>query len=204
MMDSNSVIAGHNLNFDIQKLLGTMKQMGGYSSHKEAQEAVKRFYSRIESGETILVDTLEYNRAYMNDLVNKAVEAEFASGRAIKSDSEVARLHREFMYSPEIMADTKIGGGAAYASVEAMSLNTDLTARIVRDAEAGDEAAIMLVDKMQRGSHLADNDTLLQAFIFRYTSTDKPDRLELARPGGGRSSSVYEALSEDAKKLQTA
>lgn len=201
IMDSNSVIAGHNLNFDIQKLLGTMKQMGGYSSHKEAQEAVKRFYSRIESGETILVDTLEYNRAYMNDLVNKAVDEEFASGRAIKSDSEVARLHREFMYSPEIMADTKIGGGAAYASVEAISLNTDLTARIVRDAEAGDEAATVLLDKMQRGSHLADTDTLLQAFIYRYTSTDKPDRLELARPGGGRSSSVYEALSEDAKKI---
>jgi hypothetical protein len=53
---------------------------------------------------------------------------------------------------------------------------------------------------MQRGSHLADNDTLLQSFIFRYTTSDK-ERLQLARPGGGRSSSVYEALSEDAKQI---
>jgi hypothetical protein len=200
LVESNSVIAGHNINFDIQKLTGTMKQMGGYSSHSEAKAAIERLHSRIKSGETTLVDTLEYNRSYMNDLVNKAVDDEFTRTGITRTDSKVAELHRQFMYSPETMADVKIGGGAAYSSVEAISLNTDLTARIVTDAQNGDEAAALLLDKIQRGSHLSDTDTLLQSFIIRYTTSDK-ERLQLARPGGGRSSAVYEALSEDAKQI---
>jgi hypothetical protein len=200
LVESNSVIAGHNINFDIQKLTGTMKQMGGYSSHSEAKAAIERLHSRIKSGETTLVDTLEYNRSYMNDLVNKAVDDEFARTGITRTDSKVAELHRQFMYSPETMADVKIGGGAAYSSVEAISLNTDLTARIVTDAQNGDEAAALLLDKIQRGSHLSDTDTLLQSFIIRHTTSDK-ERLQLARPGGGRSSAVYEALSEDAKQI---
>lgn len=200
LVESNSVIAGHNINFDIQKLTGTMKQMGSYSSHSEAKAAIEKLHSRIKSGETLLVDTLEYNRSYMNDLVNKAVDEEFARTGIARTDSKVAELHRQFMYSPETTADIKIGGGAAYSSVEAMSLNTDLTARIVADAQNGDESAILLLDKMERGSHLADNDVLLQAHIFKYTTSDK-ERLQLARPGGGRSSAVYEALSEDAKQI---
>jgi hypothetical protein len=200
LVESNSVIAGHNINFDIQKLTGTMKQMEGYSSHSEAKAAIERLHSRIKSGETLLVDTLEYNRSYMNDLVNKAVDDEFTRTGITRTDSKVAELHRQFMYSPETMADVKIGGGAAYSSVEAISLNTDLTARIVRDAQNGDESAILLLDKMERGSHLADTDTLLQAHILKYTTSDK-ERLQLARPGGGRSSAVYEALSEDAKQI---
>lgn len=202
LVESNSVIAGHNINFDIQKLTGTMKQMEAYSSHPEAKAAIERLHSKIKSGETLLVDTLEYNRSYMNDLVNKAVDDEFARTGITRTDSKVAELHRQFMYSPETMADVKVGGGAAYSSVEAISLNTDLTARIVRDAQNGDESAILLLDKIERGSHLSDTDTLLQAHIFRYTTTsDASERLQLARPGGGRSSSVYEALSEDAKQI---
>jgi hypothetical protein len=200
LIDSRSVIAGHNLNFDIQKLTGTMKQMPAYANHEGAKAAIERLHSSIESGETTLLDTLEYTRAYMNDLVNSAVDEEFARTGAARTDSEVAKLYRQFIYSPETMADIRIGGGAAYSSVEAIALNTDLTARIVRDAEAGDEAAKVLLDKMQRGSHLADTDTILQSFILRYTTTsDSDERLQLARPGGGKSSSVYEALSEDAK-----
>lgn len=202
LVESNSVIAGHNINFDIQKLTGTMKQMGGYSSHSEAKAAIERLHSRIKSGETTLVDTLEYNRSYMNDLVNKAVDDEFTRTGITRTDSKVAELHRQFMYSPETMADVKIGGGAAYSSVEAISLNTDLTARIVTDAQKGDESAKLLLDKMEKGSHLSDTDTLLQAHIFKYTTTsDANERLQLARPGGGRSSAVYEALSEDAKQI---
>ena len=176
--------------------------MGGYSSHSEAKAAIERLHSRIKSGETLLVDTLEYNRSYMNDLVNKAVDDEFTRTGITRTDSKVAELHRQFMYSPETMADVKIGGGAAYSSVEAISLNTDLTARIVTDAQKGDESARLLLDKMERGSHLADTDTLLQAHILKYTTTsDANERLQLARPGGGRSSAVYEALSEDAKQI---
>lgn len=202
LVESNSVIAGHNINFDIQKLTGTMKQMGSYSSHSEAKAAIEKLHSKIKSGEITVLDTLEYNRSYMNDLVNKAVDEEFARTGIARTDSKVAELHRQFMYSPETTADIKIGGGAAYSSVEAMSLNTDLTARIVTDAQNGDEAASLLLDNMQRGSHLADNDTLLQSFIVRYTTTsDANERLQLARPGGGRSSAVYEALSEDAKQI---
>lgn len=202
LLDSKSVLAGHNINFDIQKLTGTMKQMGAYSSHTDAKLAVEKLHSSIESGETIVLDTLEYNRNYINDLVNKAVDEEFARTGAQRTDSEVARLHRQFMYSPETMADTRIGGGAAYSSVEAISLNTDLTARIVRDAQRGDESAKLLLEKMEKGSHLADTDTLLQSFILKYTTTsDADERLQLARPGGGRSSAVYQALSADERLI---
>lgn len=202
MIESRSVIAGHNINFDIQKLVGTMKQMGAYSSHSEAQSAVKKLLSSMEDGSVTVLDTLEYNRAYMNNLVNEAVDAEFVRTGAKKTESEVARMHRSFMYSPETMADVRIGGGAAYASVEAMTLNTDLTARIARDATNGDESARILIDKLQRGSHLADTDTILQSFILKYTTTsDTQDRLQLARPGGGNNGSVYQALSDVDKQI---
>jgi len=201
LIEKNSVIAGHNVNFDIEKLTSTMKQMDAYSSHKEAQQAVGNLFSGIESGETLLVDTLEYNRAYMNDLVNNAVEAKkieaINSGKAL-SGTEIAKYHREFMYAPEIMADTKIGGGAAYASVEAISLNTDLTARIVRDAKAGDQTAIDLLGQLSGGSHVADTDTLLQSFIYKYTTTsDKADRLQLKS-----GSAVYDAFKTESDVLR--
>lgn len=201
LVEKNSVIAGHNVNFDIEKLTSTMKQMDAYSSHKEAQQAVGNLFSGIESGETLLVDTLEYNRAYMNDLVNNAVEAKkieaINSGKAL-SETEIAKYHREFMYAPEIMADTKIGGGAAYASVEAISLNTDLTARIVRDAKAGDQTAIDLLGQLSGGSHVADTDTLLQSFIYKYTTTsDKADRLQLKS-----GSAVYDAFKTESDVLR--
>lgn len=203
MVGSGSVLAGHNIGFDIQKLTGTMKQMGAYSSHKEAQDAIGKLHTMIEDGSLTVVDTLEYNRAYMNDLVNKAVDAEFAKdAKLIRDESTVAKMHRQFMYSPETMADVRVGGGAAYASVEAMTLNTDLTARIARDAANGNESAKILIEKLQKGSHLADTDTILQSFILKYTVTsDKDDRLQLARPGGGRSNLVYEKLAEDDKKI---
>jgi len=202
MTEANSVIAGHNINFDIQKLVGTMKQTGAYSSHSEAQASVKKLLSSMESGSVTVLDTLEYNRAYMNNLVNEAVDSEFARTGFKKTESEVAKLHRSFMYSPETMADVRIGGGAAYASVEAMTLNTDLTSRIARDAANGDESAKLLIEKLQKGSHLSDTDTILQSFILKYTTTsDEKDRLQLARPGGGRSSSVYEALSDVDKQV---
>lgn len=201
LLEKNSVIAGHNVNFDIEKLTSTMKQMDAYSTHKEAQQAVGNLFSGIESGETLLVDTLEYNRAYMNDLVNTAVEAKkidaINSGKAL-SGTEIANYHREFMYAPEIMADTKIGGGAAYASVEAISLNTDLTARIVRDSQAGDQTAIDLLDQLRGGSHVADTDTLLQSFIYKYTTTsDKADRLQLKS-----GSAVYDAFKTESDVLR--
>lgn len=201
LMEKNSVIAGHNVNFDIEKLTSTMKQMDSYSSHKEAQQAVGNLFTGIESGETLLVDTLEYNRAYMNDLVNTAVEAKkidaLNSGKVL-SESDIANYHREFMYAPEIMADTKIGGGAAYASVEAISLNTDLTARIVRDSQAGDQTAIDLLEQLRGGSHVADTDTLLQSFIYKYTTTsDKADRLQLKS-----GSAVYSAFKTESDVLR--
>ena len=201
LVEKNSVIAGHNVNFDIEKLTSTMKQMDAYSSHKEAQQAVGNLFSGIESGETLLVDTLEYNRAYMNDLVNTAVEAKkieaINSGKAL-SGTEIAKYTRDFMYAPEIMADTKIGGGAAYASVEAIALNTDLTARIVRDAKAGDQTAIDLVGQLSGGSHVADTDTLLQSFIYKYTTTsDKANRLQLKS-----GSAVYDAFKTESNVLR--
>ena len=202
MVGSGSVLAGHNIGFDIQKLTGTMKQMGAYSSHEEAQDAIEKLHTMIEDGSLTVVDTLEYNRAYMNDLVNEAVDAEFNKTGLKRTESEVAKMHRNFMYSPETMADVRVGGGAAYASVEAMTLNTDLTARIARDAALGDESAVLLVKRLKDGSHLADTDTMLQSFILRYTVTsDKDDRLQLARPGGGKSNVVYQALAEDDKKI---
>lgn len=201
LMEKNSVIAGHNVNFDIEKLTSTMKQMDAYSTHKEAQQAVGNLFTGIESGETLLVDTLEYNRAYMNDLVNTAVEAKkigaLNNGKVL-SEFDIANYHREFMYAPEIMADTKIGGGAAYASVEAISLNTDLTARIVRDSQAGDQTAIDLLGQLRGGSHVADTDTLLQSFIYKYTTTsDKANRLQLKS-----GSAVYNAFKTESDVLR--
>ena len=202
MVGSGSVLAGHNIGFDIQKLTGTMKQMGAYSSHEEAQDAIEKLHTMIEDGSLTVVDTLEYNRAYMNDLVNEAVDAEFNKTGLKRTESEVAKMHRNFMYSPETMADVRVGGGAAYASVEAMTLNTDLTARIARDAARGDESAVLLVKRLKDGSHLADTDTMLQSFILKYTVTsDEDDRLQLARPGGGKSNVVYQKLAEDDKKI---
>jgi len=204
LIKKDNVIMGHNINFDIEKLTSTMKQMGGYSNHKGAQSAVDTLLTRISDGTTTIVDTLEYNRAYMNDLTNQAVEKEMA-GKIFSSpaerDLEMGKLHRRYMYSPETMADTRIGGGAVSASVEAITLNTDITARIVRDARAGDESAQVLLAKLTgagEGSHLADADVLLQSYINKYTTISDPsERLQLGRNDKGGRSAVYTALSKE-------
>lgn len=164
-LDSD-VIAGHNIFFDIESLTGTMQQMEGFGGHTEAQNAVSRMYGAMQE-ENRIVDTLEYARTYLNTQVNTILE-----GSA--STDELTRLNgfRELIYSPEFLAKVRAGGSAPYASMEAISMNTNLLDLLHGDAMSGDTFAQTTYERIFEGTHIADTDAALQSYMTKYMMQD--------------------------------
>jgi hypothetical protein len=167
LLESN-VIAGHNIFFDIGSLTSTMKQMEGYDSNTAAKSAVSRLLAAV-SEEGRVVDTLEFSRVYLQDQVNELLAT-------ASSADEFARLDkfRELIYSPEFLARIRSGGSAPYASMEAISLNTNLIDLLYKDAEGGDTFAQEVFDNIFKGTHVADTDSALQTYMSKYLIEDDP------------------------------
>lgn len=174
------VIAGHNIFFDIGSLTSTMKQMQGFDSHTEAKTAVGKLLSAI-SEDGRVVDTLEFTRTYLNDQVNQMLET-----LPVGTD-DFTRMEkfRELIYSPEFLSRIRAGGSAPYASMEAISLNTNLLNLLYKDAESGDTFAREVFEGIFKGTHIADTDAALQTYMAKYMITDDPS-------GGGKMLRVTE------------
>jgi len=162
----SDVIAGHNIFFDIESLTGTMQQMDGFSTHAGAKQAVSQMYEAMQQDGRI-VDTLEYARTYLNTEVNSMLESAFHT-------DEIARLNgfRDLIYSPEFLAQVRAGGSAPYASMEAISLNTNLLQLLHEDAMGGDEFAKTTYERIFQGTHIADTDSALQTYMTKYMMQD--------------------------------
>lgn len=192
VLDSD-VIAGHNIFFDIESLTGTMQQMEGFGSHTGAKQAVSRMYEAMQQDGRI-VDTLEYARTYLNTQVNSMLEA-------TSHADEAARLNgfRELIYSPEFLAKVRAGGSAPYASMEAISLNTNLLDLLHADAMGGDDFAQTTFERIFQGTHIADTDSALQTYMTKYMMEDDPSgsgKMLKVTPRGTRYNNAVQAAQE--------
>lgn len=162
------VVAGHNVFFDLEKIAGTMRQMPGFNNHTGAQSALKRLYDAMGQ-ENKIVDTLEYTRTYLNNQINTLLEQ---TGNL----DETKRLEnfRSLIYSNEFLAKIRAGGSAPYASMEAISLNTNLLDLLYADAQQGDQFAQDLFSDIFKGTHIADTDAKLQSYMAKVMMTEDP------------------------------
>lgn len=152
-----SHITGHNISgFDIDKIIKTMLAQPAFARHKGASEAVKKFLDRAQS-EEFIVDSLAYARSYMLSQVNEAVRAG-ASGVLEESKAFVNSLFAE-----DILARVDIGGSSAYASMEAVALNTNLFELMAKEDQADE-----LFKLIFQGSHIAETDIHLEDYMAKY------------------------------------
>jgi hypothetical protein len=176
------VVAGHNIFFDLGMMSDTMSQMPGFSKHKNAQDALKRLYEAMGQKDKI-VDTLEFSRAYLNNQVNEMLDAaQLAPGDATRLNK-----FRELIISPEFLARVKAGGSAPYASMEAISLNTNLLDLLYDEAQGGATRAQQVFEAIFQGTHVADTDSALQSYMAHYITTGQ---LNIVEDASGRSAEV--------------
>jgi hypothetical protein len=153
-------IAGHNINFDIKMITDTIAAQSGLQYHTEAQETLSKFLDRINQG-NYAVDTLTSTRMYLQDQVQKIVDE--------APESDVAKRSKKFLdnlYAQDTLAKVHIGGGASYAGVENIALNTNLFELIEQDGQAE-----KLFSILKKGSHIAETDVHLQSFVTKYVQS---------------------------------
>ena len=172
------VVAGHNINFDINALFNTMQQMGGYDGHEAAQKAVQLFTQKMIDDEDFIVDTLQYSRSYINDKIN----AKLAT--AVGSDAQELSRFRDLLYSDDFMSKIHFGGSTGTSSVEAIAANTNLLQLIEQDMVNGDAGARELFEKIYSGTHIADTDAFLQSYIANTQMSNKLDVVDSVNRSG--------------------
>jgi hypothetical protein len=168
------VVAGHNINFDINALFNTMQQMGAYNKHEGAQKAIAMFTKRMTDEENFIVDTLQYSRTYLNDKIN----AKLAT--AVGTDAKELSRFRDLLYSDDFMAKIHFGGSTGTSSVEAIAANTNLLQLLEQDMISGDAGAKELFEKIYSGTHIADTDSFLQSYFANTQISNKLDVVDSA------------------------
>lgn len=163
-------LTGHNVAFDLTKMTETIEAQSAFGSHKGVQSALNQLYKKIDKG-NYLIDTLGEARSYLQNQVEQIVQSSTAASVIQKSNQYVTSL-----YSQEILSTVHKGGSAAYASVENIALNTNLFELIENEGKAA-----ALFEDIQKGSHVAKVDTILQSYIAKYIHEDKLKIAQLAQ-----------------------
>lgn len=153
-------IAGHNVMYDIGTLTSTMTAQSTFATHKGAQAALDKLYTKINEGD-FLVDTLQSASLYLQKQVQ-----DLADTKQFTDIEEKSKFITKNLFAEEIQARVHIGGSASYASVENIALNTNLF-ELIEKSDQADE----LFDLITKGSHIAETDTLLQTHIAKYIHT---------------------------------
>lgn len=149
-------VAGHNIQFDLGKIVSTAQDMQGYESHA-LRGSITKLYERINQGD-YLIDTLQSTRNFLIDQAELAVQNAGVNGLDAQTKKLVTSL-----YSEDVLAKVHIGGSASYASVENVALNTNLFELIEKDGQADN-----LYKLISKGSHIAETDVMLQAYMSDY------------------------------------
>lgn len=154
-------IAGHNVGFDIDMIIRTAMDIAGenFGGHRIGA-TINSLYEKINKG-NYLIDTLDITRNYLIDQVEELIR--------VNNITEIDEINSTFvkeLYANETLAKVNIGGAASYASVENIALNTNLFTLIEEDGKAK-----QLFELLNKGSHIADTDTVLQSYVMEYVQT---------------------------------
>lgn len=158
LLEGDSIITGHNIFFDLQMISDTMKSLPEFGSNKQAQLALSALQKAMTE-EGRVVDSLDYAREYINNLVNQAVD-----NSNLTNNIDKYNKFRSLLYSPEFVSKIRAGGAAPYASMEAIAMNTNILDLLYADAQSDDMAAD-LFKQIFSGTHIAETDAKLQAYM---------------------------------------
>ena len=156
-------ISGYNINrFDLQKLAYSRSRHVGYGTSeagKRALELDQQFLARIQSG-NYAIDLMDTVMPYIED---QAYSVAYGANISQKVEDVSEKFVRS-IYPAEVLADIQTGGTSGYKSMNSLLIHTNLAELIERD---GTHAKI-LYDTLERGSHLGDVDSYLEAFVAHY------------------------------------
>lgn len=156
-------LTGHNIGYDINTLLDTTRSMKGYGQNAGLNTVVNKFLDRVNNNPTFMIDTLELGRQYMRNILQQNTDPQMDS---------IARGQQfvKSFFAEETLADISVGGKATYAAMENFVMNTNLL-----DLIAAEDNATDVFEKIFRGSHVAETDTLLQDYMMNYIHQGKLD-----------------------------
>lgn len=162
-------LTGHNIGYDITTLMDTMRGMRGYQQNKELNIVVNRFLDRVNNNPNFMIDTLEVGRQYMKMMAQQEINDLGDISSIQRGQEYMARF-----FSQESLADVSLGGKASYAAMENFIQNTNLL-----DLIAQEDHAPAVFEKIFRGSHVAETDTIMQDYMLKYIHQGK---LEFRKP----------------------
>jgi hypothetical protein len=159
-----NVIAAHNARFDIDMLTSTMSAMPAFTKHETARSSIGRLYSRINNttGEPFLIDTLDIARIYLHNQATALARAEVAANPSLNLGQQIV----DNLFDSKILARAEKGGSAAYSSVEAIAMNTNLLELIYKNDPT-------LLTDIRGQAHQASFDTIIQSEMTKYMSNQR-------------------------------
>lgn len=159
-------VTAHNAKFDITQMIKTAQGMKGYGTDDELKGLISIFNTRAKDDKMFLVDTLEIGRSYLTKKAQKAIAAKPDSADSVLRGEEYIKK----FFSTESLADVTMGGKGTYAGVGDFAMNTNLLNLMAEEQKAPE-----IFERILKGSHIAETDTMLQDHIIKYIHTGQLD-----------------------------
>lgn len=154
------MVAGHNVQFDIQKIAMSAAGIEGFHLDKEAVSLLKQFQQLSEKGKVI--NTLDIARDY---LMREAVQ-----GAELLGGDEIARATNMVnqLFAPETLSRVAIGGSATPFSIGNIAGATNLLELI--ETQGGPKGSDLIANLARGGNaaHQAQTDTLLTNYMMQF------------------------------------
>lgn len=195
----NLRIEGHNAEaFDLDKLIGTLQRLPAFQQDDEAKGLLKKFLHLRSSKADYMLDTLDSAKIAIGIQQSELQRIMQNSGLELTEDLQHGLLS-SFSISPEMF-----GGAKGTESLENLFLNTNFF-ELLED-RAGKEGIDTLTGLMEtRGTHTAEVDTMLNAYISDFINNNQLRIRRLPTPGmppGGLSEEAAAEYTAKQAKLE--
>jgi hypothetical protein len=150
-------VSGHNVLFDINKMSSTLNALDAFRMDEEAVRLHGQLMEKINTESDFLVDTAETMRGYFKRKASDLIG---------ESGDRASRIVSQTL-GPEMLASIGIGGSTAPASVENITLNTNLLNLLETDSSPEAQKIVQKITGSS-GSHVADFDVAIQASMEKY------------------------------------
>lgn len=192
----NLRIEGHNAEaFDLDKLIGTLQRLPAFQEDDEAKGLLKKFLHLRSSKSDYMLDTLDSAKIAIGMQQAELQRIMRESGLELSEDLQHGLLS-SFSISPEMF-----GGAKGTESLENLFLNTNFFELL--EARAGEEGLDTLTNLMEtRGTHTAEVDTMLNAYISDFINNNELRIRRLPSPGMPPAGLTKEAADEYTKNVE--
>lgn len=161
------LVAGHNVGFDIQKMMMSVSSLPEFTSDREAMELHKRFGQMINEGKVI--NTLDIARGYLTDKVRISL------GSVDNLEETTEEIIRK-MFPGEDLARIVTGGSATPYSVGSIAAQTNLLDLIEGSGPEGKRlierlSSVGTAGTNSTAAHVAETDVKLTEYLMSFIHT---------------------------------